>query len=45
MGEVLRVMEGVTLPARGPKGDPKNYDRVKAIGEALHKYKVAKKKA
>jgi len=44
MGEVLRVIEGVTLPARGPKGDPKNYDRVKAIGDALHKYKVAKKK-
>lgn len=36
MGEVLNVIEGVTLPPRGPKGDPANYDRVRAIGTALH---------
>lgn len=34
------VIAGVTLPPRGPKGDPRNYDRVKAIGEALHEEKV-----
>ena len=45
MAEVLRVIEGVTLPERGPRGDPKNYDRVKAIGDALHKWAIAKKKA
>lgn len=34
------VIQGVTLPPRGPKGDPRNYDRVRAIGEALHEEKV-----
>lgn len=34
------VIQGVTLPPRGPKGDPRNYDRVKAVGEALHEEKV-----
>lgn len=36
MSEVLSVIQGVTLPARRPKGDPANYERVKAIGTALH---------
>ena len=44
MSEVLKVIEGVELPERGPRGDPKNYERVKAIGDALHKWAVAKKK-
>lgn len=44
MSEVLSVIEGVTLPPKGPRGDPKNYERVKAIGDALHKYAIAKKK-
>jgi len=35
------VILGVTLPPRGPKGSPQNFDRVKAIGEALHAKKVA----
>jgi len=30
------VIQGVTLPPRGPKGDPRNYERVKQIGDALH---------
>jgi len=34
------VIEGVTLPPRGPSGDPRNYERTKAIGEALHEAKV-----
>ena len=45
MGEVLKVIEGVDLPEKGAKGDPKNYERVKAIGEALHKWKIARKTA
>jgi len=45
MSEVLRVIEGVTLPERGAKGDPKNIERVRAIADALHKYAIAKKKA
>lgn len=36
MAEVISVIESVTLPPRGPKGDPANYDRVRAIGTALH---------
>lgn len=36
MGEVLNTIQGVTLPPRGPKGDPANYARVQAIGTALH---------
>ena len=29
------VIEGVTLPPRGPRGDPSNYARCEAIGLAL----------
>jgi len=36
----LDEIEKITLPPRGAKGDPKNYDRVRAIGEALHKKKI-----
>ena len=34
------VIQGVTLPPRGPKGDPRNYERVALIGDALHKAKT-----
>jgi len=44
MGEVLKVIESVSLPPRGPRGSPQNYDRVKAIGDTLNKYRLAKKK-
>ncbi len=36
------VISGVTLPPRGSKGDPRNYERVKAMGEALHAAKIGK---
>lgn len=36
------VIEKVQLKPRFPKGDPRNYDRVKQIGEALHNLKVAR---
>ena len=42
MGDVLSTIQSVTLPAKGPKGDPRNYERVKAIGDALHKKKIGK---
>lgn len=35
-----QVIEGVTLPPRGPKGSPSNYGRVQAIGDALHQAKT-----
>jgi len=31
----------VDLPPRGPRGDPRNYERVKTIGDALRKTKLA----
>jgi len=36
------VISSTTLPPRGSKGDPRNYDRVKAMGDALHAAKVGK---
>ena len=34
------AIAGTQLPPKGPKGDPRNYDRVRVIGEALHNTKV-----
>ncbi len=34
------VIQNITLPPRGPKGDPRNYDRTKIIGDALHAAKI-----
>lgn len=34
------VISGTTLTPRGPKGDPRNYDRVSQIGTALHNAKT-----
>ena len=39
MGPVVAVLAGVTLPPAYPKGDPRNYARVAAIGTALRKAK------
>jgi len=36
----LDVIASTHLPPRGPKGDPRNYERVKVMGEALRKKKV-----
>lgn len=36
-----QVINSITLPPRGPKGDPKNYERSSAMGKALN----AKKKS
>lgn len=36
----LQTIAGLTLPQKGPKGDPRNYGRVQAIGEALRKRKM-----
>lgn len=34
------VIEATTLPPRGSKGDPRNYERARIMGEALHDAKV-----
>jgi len=39
-GPYQGVISAWTPPARGPRGDPKNYDIVKSIGDALHKKRV-----
>jgi hypothetical protein len=31
----------IELPPRGPRGDPRNYERVKVIGDTLRKVKLA----
>ena len=40
MSKVLAILKELTLPPRGPRGDPKNLDRVRVIMEALHKAKI-----
>ena len=34
------VIARVSLPPRGPKGDPKNIERVRVIAQALHEAKI-----
>jgi len=34
------IIAGLALRARGPKGDPGNYARSQAVGDALHKAKL-----
>jgi len=40
-GPYHRTIEGLTLPARGAKGDPKNIQRVAAVADAMHKTKIS----
>lgn len=35
------VIANTTLPPRGPKGSPENFERVRVIGDALHAAKIA----
>lgn len=37
IGQVLQTISAVTLPPRGPKGSPQNYQRIQPIGEALRR--------
>ena len=34
------VIARTTLPPRGPKGDPKNIERVRVLAQALHEAKI-----
>ncbi len=36
------AIDKISLKPRFPKGDPRNYDRVKQIGDALHALKIAR---
>lgn len=35
------VISNTKLPPRGPKGDPKNIERVRVMADVLHKKKIA----
>jgi len=39
-GRFHSAIASASLPPRGPKGDARNYARVQAIGDALHKLKL-----
>jgi len=39
-GPYAQVISATTLPPRGPKGDPRNYERSRVMGTALHSRKV-----
>ena len=43
MADILGVIERITLPARAPRGDVRNLDRVKKIFEELHGWRLAKR--
>ncbi len=38
-GPYRSVIEGISLPPRGARGDPRNYEATRIIGEALHEAK------
>jgi len=40
MEEVVSVISATTLPPRGPKGDPRNLERVRVMVEALRSIKT-----
>jgi hypothetical protein len=42
MEQNIRVIQGVTLATRGPRGSAQNYDRAKKIGDALHAARISK---
>ncbi len=41
VGPYLQTIQGVDLPARRPRGDPGNYQRVNAVRNALHARRLA----
>lgn len=40
MAQVLNTIEATTLSPRYPRGDPRNYERVRNIGDALHEMRT-----
>lgn len=39
-GPYREVIAGLTLTPRGPRGSPGNYERVREVGEALHRARI-----
>ena len=40
-GEFLSMLSGMSIPDRGPRGDPGNYAIVQKVGDALHAKRLA----
>ncbi len=40
MGKVISTIERTSLPARGPRGDPRNMERSNKLAAALHKMRT-----
>jgi len=40
MSKVLDIIRSVELPEKGPRGDPRNWERSKVLGMRLHEAKV-----
>jgi len=40
-GEYASLLSGMSIPDRGPRGDPGNYAIVQKVGDALHKKRLA----
>lgn len=40
MAQVLNTIQATTLSPRYPRGDPRNYERVRDIGDALHEMRT-----
>ena len=40
-GDYASLLSGMSIPDRGPRGDPANYAIVQKVGDALHKKRLA----
>jgi len=45
MTDILSQIEAIVLPPKGPRGDPKNIERVRKIFEVLHAWRLARLRA
>ena len=41
VGDFLSLLSGMSIPDRGPRGDPGNYAIVQKVGDALHKKRLS----
>ncbi len=41
VSDYLSMLSGMSIPDRGPRGDPGNYAIVQKVGEALHKKRLS----
>lgn len=39
--DYLTMLSGMSIPDRGPRGDPANYDITRKVGDALHKKRLS----